>query len=141
MVYILDKLVMAAVLVSVTLGAAVPDPTVDFVPAPLSSDVGTKITYRQASKEDILRRADARRVGSRALQPRQSARVYPACSPSSDPAYIPQSGFANFPGYSIDTNSANTIVSAFETTFQRGPIIDHKRSPGTSIPPVQRSLA
>jgi hypothetical protein len=90
--------------------AGVPAPQVGIVPS-IAEDKG-KITYRQASKAEILRRAESRRIAARgvALQPRQSAKVYPTCS-SGSPGYIPQSGFVSFPNYAIDANSANLLVS------------------------------
>jgi len=93
--------------------------------------IASKVTYRQASREGILSRAESRRAASRgrALQPRQSATVYPTCS-SGSPNSIPQSGFVNFPGYSIDTNSANLLVSPLH--FYRAGLITYL--PGRLFP-------
>jgi hypothetical protein len=81
------------------------------VPA-LPLHVDSKVTYRQASRDGILSRVESRRAASRvrALQPRQSAAVYPTCA-SGTVNSITASGFVNFPGYSIDSNTANLIVS------------------------------
>lgn len=108
---VLVQVALAMVMAGSTVATALPQ--VGGTPVSLQPpDADFKITYRQASKESILRRAESRRLAARAgaLQPRQSARVYPTCS-SSDPAYIPQSGFVNFPGYSIGTAAANFLVS------------------------------
>ena len=91
-----------------------PSPVVPFengtIPLPPSTD--GKISYRQATRDTILARAASRAASrGRALQPRQSARVYPTCDSSAGTAYIPQSGFVNFPGYSLGTASANFLVS------------------------------
>jgi len=78
---------------------------------PLPVHIPSKATYRQASRDSILTREERRAASrGRALQPRQSARVYPTCATGTTNS-IPQSGFVNFPGYSLGTASANFLVS------------------------------
>jgi hypothetical protein len=122
MLQILIKVVMTCALATSALSKPfhvhdplAPNPVAPFenVAIALPPPTTGKVTYRQATRDTILSRKAARVASrGRALQPRQSARVYPTCS-SSDPAYIPQSGFVNFPGYSLDSASANLIVSIF----------------------------
>jgi hypothetical protein len=97
---------------------------------PPSSD--GKVTYRQASRDTILSRKASRAASrGRALQPRQSARVYPTCDSSSGPEYIPQSGFVNFPDYALDAASAILIVSIYNI---RGPLNSIADSPFRKVP-------
>jgi len=105
-----------------------PSPVVPFengtVPV-LPRDINSKLTYRQATKDNILSRAESRAASrGRALQPRQSARVYPTCDSSAGAAYIPQSGFVNFPGHSLGTASANFLVSIGNVQNSLDPITD-----------------
>jgi hypothetical protein len=111
MFQMLVNVLVACAMTGSVLSDATPAPATGTQPLILPEDNG-RITYRQASREDILRRAEARRVAPRAgaLQPRQSATVYPTCS-SGSPGYIPESGFVSFPEYSINTNSGNLLVS------------------------------
>lgn len=120
MLQILTKVAMTCALATSALSKPLGTPTTvtgmqpfengTYPALPLHLD--SKITYRQASRGSILGRAEAKRVGAKnhALERRQSATVYPTCSTGTVNS-IPRSGFVNFPGYSIDANSANLIVS------------------------------
>jgi hypothetical protein len=81
------------------------------VPVPVSL---SRHTPRQVTRSDLLRRIAARNELSKrkqALQPRQSAIVYPSCQ-STDIAAVPSSGFAQFPGWSVDrSDPAYNVVS------------------------------
>jgi hypothetical protein len=80
------------------------------VPA-LPVHVPSKATYRQASRDSILAREERRLASrARALQPRQSARVYPTCATGTTES-VPQSGFVNFPDYALDSATSINLVS------------------------------
>jgi hypothetical protein len=80
------------------------------IPA-LPVQIPSKATYRQASRDSIIAREE-RRIASRgrALQPRQSARVYPTCATGTTES-VPQSGFVNFPDYALDSATSINLVS------------------------------
>jgi hypothetical protein len=64
-------------------------------------------TPKQLTRAEIVRRQSRR---NQALQPRQSAKVYPTCSDSGVNA-IPSSGFVSFAGYYVGRGGDYDIVS------------------------------
>lgn len=122
MFLVLSKVVVFFAVAALAFTTPLPPTQDEIVPArpPLLEN---KVRYRQVTKDEILRRNEARSIAARggALQPRQSpqpAQPYPICSNLPGRDALPLSNYANFQGYAIFEGDANpqnpndnTIVS------------------------------